>query len=55
VLRRYPANVGARLLLVSYFLGQGDRQAARVEFDKVLALQPPHEESLRRWFEAMMR
>jgi tetratricopeptide (TPR) repeat protein len=55
VLRRYPANVGARLLLVSYFLGQGDRQAAKVEFDRLLGLQPPHEDSLRRWFDAMMR
>jgi tetratricopeptide (TPR) repeat protein len=55
VLKRYPANVEARLLLVSYFLDQHDRVRARTEFDRVLALKPPREETLRLWFERRVR
>ena len=55
VLKRYPSNIDARVLLVSYYLDQQDRRNARIEFDKLLALKPPAEETLRLWFERKMR
>jgi tetratricopeptide (TPR) repeat protein len=50
-----PANAETRLLLVAYHLEKGDRERARAEFDRALALKPDDPQRLRRWFEAKMR
>jgi predicted CXXCH cytochrome family protein len=54
-LRRDPADVMARIVLVSYHLAQGDRAAARADYDRLLALEPVDKEGLRRWFEQRTR
>jgi hypothetical protein len=50
-----PANVSARCQLVRYHLHQGDRDAARAEFGRIMVLNPPRPEELRRWFEGLLR
>jgi predicted CXXCH cytochrome family protein len=55
VLRRYPGNIEARIVMVRRHLENGDAAAARSEFEQVLALKPPNEDLLRRWFQKMNR
>jgi hypothetical protein len=50
-----PANLGARRLLVTYYLTFGQPDAARTEFDRLMGLHPPNEEALRRWFAQQLR
>jgi predicted CXXCH cytochrome family protein len=54
-LKRDPANVSVRCLLVRYHMHRGDRDAARAEFERILALNPPRPEELRRWFDGLQR
>jgi len=51
VLRQYPPNLKARLILLNYYLARGDRDHFRAVGEQVLALHPQNEDSLRRWFE----
>jgi predicted CXXCH cytochrome family protein len=55
ILERYPPNLEARLLLLEYHVGRGDREQARGVFEQVLALKPPDEPRLRRWFGERMK
>jgi Flp pilus assembly protein TadD len=54
-LERNPFHLEARQLLVASLLQQGDRLAARQEFDRLLALGPPDAVGLRRWFGSQLR
>ena len=49
-LRIDPTSVESRTLLVLYYAKTGDPARARAEFEVLLALKPPKEEELRRWF-----
>jgi hypothetical protein len=51
VLQQYPANLGARQVLLDYYIQQGDRGRARAELDRIMALNPADAERMRRWFE----
>jgi len=48
--RLNPAGWQGRKLLVACYLATGKPDEARAEFQRLLALHPPDEESLRRWF-----
>jgi predicted CXXCH cytochrome family protein len=50
-----PANVSARCLLIRSHLHRGDRDAARTDFERVVALNPPKLEEIRRWYEESLR
>jgi predicted CXXCH cytochrome family protein len=50
-----PANVSARCLLIRSHLHRGDRDAARADFERVVALNPPQLEEIRRWYEETLR
>jgi len=52
-LRIDPTSVKARLFLVMYHAKHGEPKQARAEFDTLLALKPPNEETLRRWFASL--
>jgi pentatricopeptide repeat protein len=41
--------------LLNYYVREGDRERARTLFEQVLALNPPNEEWLRRWFDERMK
>ncbi|MCI0459694.1 MAG: tetratricopeptide repeat protein [Gemmataceae bacterium] len=45
------AHVEVRKLLVRCYLELGEKDRARVEFERLLALNPPDSETLRRWFQ----
>ncbi|HVK11829.1 MAG TPA: tetratricopeptide repeat protein [Gemmataceae bacterium] len=49
-LRIDPTCTDARVVLVSCLLATGDKTAAQVEFDVLLAARPPNPEELRKWF-----
>ena len=49
-LRDNLTDVDTRVLLVTCYLRTGDKERARAEFNTVLALKPPNEKELRRWF-----
>jgi tetratricopeptide (TPR) repeat protein len=49
-LRIDPTSVESRTLLVLYYAKTGEPDRARAEFEALLALKPPKEEELRRWF-----
>jgi predicted CXXCH cytochrome family protein len=49
-LRLDPTSTESRTLLVLYYAKTGEPARARAEFDALLALKPPKEEELRRWF-----
>jgi hypothetical protein len=53
-LRLSPASAEARRLEVVCWLQKGDKERARAAFAKLLALKPPQEEELRRWFAAQV-
>jgi predicted CXXCH cytochrome family protein len=50
-----PANVSARCLLIRSHLHRGDRDAARADFERIVALNPPQLEEIRRWYEELLR
>jgi predicted CXXCH cytochrome family protein len=50
VLRDNLIDVDTRVLLVTCCLRTGDKARARTEFNVLLALKPPNEQELRRWF-----
>ncbi len=52
-LRIDPTSVKGRMFLVIYYAKHGQPKQARTEFDVILALKPPHEDVLRRWFESL--
>lgn len=52
-LRIDPTSVKGRLFLVMYHAKHGEPKQARAEFDTILALKPPNEEMLRRWFASL--
>jgi hypothetical protein len=54
-LRLNPMNVDARMLSIACSIQEGDRESARGHFEKVMLLNPPDAESLRRRFWEMMR
>jgi hypothetical protein len=49
-LRIDPTSMKGRMFLVMYHAKHGEPKQARAEFDTLLALKPPNEEMLRRWF-----
>jgi tetratricopeptide (TPR) repeat protein len=49
-LRIDPLSTESRTLLVLYYARTGNPTRARAEFDALLALKPPKEDELRRWF-----
>ena len=50
-----PANLEARRLLIVCHLRNGANDKARREFDKLMALDPPEPEKIRRWFDEQIR
>jgi hypothetical protein len=48
--RLNPAGWQGHKLLVDCYLSTGKPDDARAEFARLMALHPPEEESLRRWF-----
>ena len=54
-LERNPANLEARRLLIACHLRSGAKDKARQEFDKLMALDPPEPEKMRRWFDEQAR
>ncbi len=52
-LRIDPTSVKSRMFLVMYHAKHGEPKQARAEFDTILALKPPNEEMLRRWFASL--
>jgi hypothetical protein len=54
-LKHDPANLTARSQLVRSHLHRGDRDAARAELERMLALNPPRPEEIRRWYEQLLR
>jgi hypothetical protein len=52
-LRIDPTSMKGRMFLVMYYAKQGRPKQARAEFDTLLALKPPGEEMLRRWFASL--
>jgi predicted CXXCH cytochrome family protein len=50
ILQDYPPNLEARLVLLEYHLGRGERAQARRLFDEVVALEPAEKQRLARWF-----
>ena len=55
ILRLYRPNLEARMLLVRYYLHEGDRDRARRTFDEVQTLKPPDADRLRHWFEEQLK
>ncbi len=51
VLRLNPFHFEARKLLVVCYHQMGDHAQARAEFARLLELNPPDQQSLRRWFD----
>jgi tetratricopeptide (TPR) repeat protein len=49
-LRLNPAHVETRVVQVACLLDDGRKDEARAAFARLLALKPPREEELRRWF-----
>jgi hypothetical protein len=49
-LRIDPTSIESRTLLVLYYAKTGAPDRARAEFEALLALKPPKEQELRRWF-----
>ncbi|HKI36808.1 MAG TPA: tetratricopeptide repeat protein [Gemmataceae bacterium] len=49
-LRLNPADVNARILQVACLINNGQEDQARAAFARLMALKPPREEELRRWF-----
>jgi tetratricopeptide (TPR) repeat protein len=48
-----PSSIESRTLLVLYYAKKGAPERARAEFEALLALKPPKEEELRRWFASL--
>ncbi len=55
VLRLNPFHIEARKLLVVCYHQMGDNGRARAEFERILALNPPDQRALRRWFDQLTR
>jgi predicted CXXCH cytochrome family protein len=55
VLRLNPFHIGARKLLVVCLQGKGDLPGARAEFNRLLELNPPNQDSLQKWFDQQRR
>jgi Flp pilus assembly protein TadD len=49
-LRIDPTSIESRTLVVSYYARKGIFDRAKAEFEALLALKPPKEQELRRWF-----
>lgn len=54
-LKLNPADPNVRQLLVACLLGQGNKPAARREFDTLMGLNPLRPDELRRWFDRQGR
>jgi tetratricopeptide (TPR) repeat protein len=54
-LRLDPSSVPARRLLISCLVLKGDKEQARAEFGRLMALNPPEREGLKEWFDREMR
>jgi Flp pilus assembly protein TadD len=54
-LRLDPTNLDVRALLIGFLFQAGDKDQARVQFNLLMALKPPQEAELRRWFGEQMR
>lgn len=50
-----PFDLDTRVLLITACLQSGDRQAAREEFDRLIAIHPKQETELRAWFTKQMQ
>lgn len=50
-----PANLGARQLLVEYYLQARQPEEARAQFDRLIGLHPPNADALVNWFARRMR
>jgi hypothetical protein len=55
VLRLNPFHIEARKLLVVCYHQMGDKARARTEFERILGLNPPDLQALRRWFDQLTR
>jgi tetratricopeptide (TPR) repeat protein len=53
-LRLTPSSTELRTLQVSILLASGKKDRARAAFEALVALQPPRQAELRRWFDAQM-
>jgi Flp pilus assembly protein TadD len=54
-LRLHPAHLAARTLLVECLAREGNRDEARAELDRLMALNPPGRDGLRHRLEGLMR
>jgi predicted CXXCH cytochrome family protein len=54
-LRLDPVSPAPRQLRISLLIRDGDRAAARAEFARLEALNPPNRDALRAWFDEWMR
>ena len=54
-LRTNPANLGVRKLLVRSLLRLGDQPAARIEFETLIAFDPPDRDQLLGWFTSLTK
>jgi tetratricopeptide (TPR) repeat protein len=50
-----PASCTARMVLVGCLLKRGEQREAEAEFDRIVALQPPNLDEMRRWYFARTR
>ena len=55
VLELNPFHIEARKLLVVCYHQRGNKAQARAEFDRLLQLNPPDQETLHRWFDQLSR
>jgi hypothetical protein len=55
MLRLHPGGIQTRTFLVLSYLRTGDKRRAQEEFERVLGMDPPHQEELRRWFAEQAR
>jgi Flp pilus assembly protein TadD len=53
-LRLHPFERRTRMLLIDCLVHAGERQRARAEFEKLLALRPPEPDKLKKWFDELM-
>jgi hypothetical protein len=54
-LRLDPFEVRTRMLLIDCLGHLGEKDQARTEFERLLALKPPQPDRLRQWFDELMR
>jgi hypothetical protein len=50
-----PGLIGARKLLITSHIRQGDKKKAQTEFKRLLALSPATADKLKEWFKEQMK